>query len=166
GHFPGQDLSDPPAACFILVSSAGQPLRTYSRNFDFLNVTIPVNSTAGSVSFQLTAKDDPRDADALALATAKLLDPTSDSNDPAAMSSLLDSLHGDFCYWRVTQGSVRVAASLGGTRLMLRSESSSGTVCTAADPWGGPGGSAAPEGWLSRLGFLLRLQYDVLTLRT
>ncbi|KXZ41590.1 hypothetical protein GPECTOR_376g167 [Gonium pectorale] len=159
GHFPGQqaNLSNPAVACFLLVSTgANETLRVYSRNFDSLIVDSPALTAPrpGNPSAQATAAPTSRvDGGAAGPGSGAPVSFSLEASDPDSR---------DFCSWRVTQGSVRVEARLGTAHLHLRSAA---TACAAADPWGGPD-APAPEGWLARLGFLLRLQWDVLTLRT
>ncbi|KAG2490890.1 hypothetical protein HYH03_010807 [Edaphochlamys debaryana] len=161
GHFPDQqsDLPDPPAACFLLASpEPGAPTRLFTRSFAGLKVVSPINSSStgsspSDVSFSLLATDS--------------IDP--DSHAPTTLASASgsssDRISTDFCRVEVTQGSIRLHASLAGARVRLHSGRG---ACSAAEPWGGAGDPRRwqPEGWLSKLGFLLRLEWDVLSLRT
>lgn len=80
----------------------------------------------------------------------------------SAVEATAESEAGDFCRWEMTQGSVWMDVRLGGARLRLKSTQG---ACAAAEPWNGPD-RPSPEGWVARLGFLLRLRYDVLSLNT
>ncbi|PNH08543.1 TATA-binding protein-associated factor [Tetrabaena socialis] len=213
-HRQQQDLSNPPAACFILIDlgPGSGPLRVYSQNFDRLTVDSPavdpnldlgpdpdIEPTSGQAS--TAPNPDHRHAvppsDSLPNAsgpsargggTRPVEDrhkdgPKGSTNGNGSKGSTNGAIasgpttavsfslyaadasgaSSDFCSWRVTPSGVSINASVGGARLWLRTTTD---ACAAAEPWGGPGGPDQPEGWLARFGFLLRLEYDVLTLRT
>ncbi|GLC75031.1 hypothetical protein PLESTF_001585500 [Pleodorina starrii] len=169
GHFPDQHLPNPSAACFLVVSSAskGAAPRLYTRNFDSLRVESPAPPPPDA-----SGRGRPRNADSSGTCSGGGGGAAAAAADDSAgaVSFALEARSGadgatsgeDFCQWEVTQGSVRVEARLGGARLRLRSTAG---ACAAADPWDGPE-APAPEGWVAKLGFLLRLRYNVLSLDT
>ncbi len=166
------------AACFLLAAGAGEQLRLYSARFDNISVITPftpsgttttITSSSSSSGRSETAEPPYPPVDFALVATDKGTAPD-DQEDGGADAAGPGHAHAlsqhNYCVWNLTQQRLQISARLQGASVRIRLDRGGGGSCTAASPWSPQAASTGPEGWLSEWGFLLKLEYDVLSLRT